>query len=139
MFKRILFAHNATPAAERALLYLEHLARQEEAEVIVLHVYQPPERYIANQGYDALLEQFEAVAYEVVNDTVSHLLASGITAEALVNIGTPAPTILQTARDEDVALIVLGTRGPSNVKDLLLGDVATEVLRNARCPVFLVP
>lgn len=34
---------------------------------------------------------------------------------------------------------VLGTRGPSIVSDLLLGDVSTEVLRYARCPVLLVP
>ncbi len=139
MFKRILFAHNATPAAERALLYLEHLARQEHAEVIVLHVYQPPERYIANQGYEALLEQFEAVAHEVVNDTVTHLQKAGITALAMVDTGSPAHTILETAREEDISLIVLGSRGPSNMTDILLGDVATEVLRHAQCPVFLVP
>ncbi len=139
MFKRILFAHNATPAAERALLYLEHLARLEHAEVIVLHVYQPPERYIANQGYEALLEQFEAVAHEVVNDTVAHLQKAGITALAMVDTGSPAHTILETAREEDISLIVLGSRGPSNVTDILLGDVATEVLRHAPCPVFLVP
>ncbi|MBN2004825.1 MAG: universal stress protein [Anaerolineae bacterium] len=139
MFKRILFAHNATPAAERALLYLEHLARQEHAEVIVLHVYQPPERYIANQGYEALLEQFEAVAHEVVNDTVNHLQKAGITALAMVDTGSPAQMILETAHEEDISLIVLGSRGPSNVTDILLGDVATEVLRHAQCPVFLVP
>jgi nucleotide-binding universal stress UspA family protein len=139
MFKRILFAHNATPAAERALLYLEHLARLENAEVIVLHVYEPPERYIANQGYDALLEQYDAVAQEVVNDTVIHLQNAGISALAMVSVGPPARTILERAHEESAALIVLGTRGPSNVTDLLLGDVATEVLRHARCPVFLVP
>ncbi len=139
MFKRILFAHNATPAAERALLYLEHLARLENAEVVVLHVYQLPDRYIANQGYNALVEQFEAVAHEVVNDTVSYLKKEGISALAMVDIGEPARVILQTAKDEDVALIVLGTRGPSSVTDILLGDVAMEVLRYARCPVFLVP
>lgn len=139
MFKRILFAHNATPAAERALLYLEHLARQEHAEVIVLHVYQAPERYIANQGYEALLEQFEAVAHEVVNDTVTQLQKAGVTALAMVDTGSPAHTILETAREEGVSLIVLGSRGPSNVTDILLGDVATEVLRHAQCPVFLVP
>ncbi|HNT77424.1 MAG TPA: universal stress protein [Anaerolineae bacterium] len=139
MFKRILFAHNATPSAERALLYLEHLAKQEEAEVLVLHVYQPPERYIANQGYTALLEQFESVAHEVVNDTVMHLRDAGITALAMVDTGTPAHVILRTAQEENVSLIVLGTRGPSSMADILVGDVTTEVLRHAHCPVFLVP
>ncbi|MEJ5308830.1 MAG: universal stress protein [Anaerolineae bacterium] len=139
MFKRILFAHNATPAAERALLYLEHIARMESAEVVVLHVYEPPERYVATQGYESLLQQLEAVAQEVVNDTVEHLQKAGISALGIIHAGAPAKTILETAQDEKASLIVLGTRGPSNVTDILLGDVSTEVLRYARCPVFLVP
>ncbi|HQE92488.1 MAG TPA: universal stress protein [Anaerolineae bacterium] len=139
MFKRILFAHNATPAAERALLYLEHLARLENAEVIVLHVYQLPERYMATQGYALLVEQLELVAQEVVNDTVEYLQKAGISAVGIIHAGVPARAILETAQEEKVSLIVLGTRGPSSMTDILLGDVSTEVLRHANCPVFLVP
>ncbi len=139
MFKRILFAHNATPASERALLYLEHMAQLEQAEVIVLHVYEAPERYIATQGYDGLLKQLALVAQEVVNDTVEYLHKNGITTHGIVEVGKPARVILETAQSENVTLIVLGTRGPSNVTDVLLGDVSMEVLRYARCPVFLVP
>jgi len=140
MFRRILFAHNGTPAAERALIYLEHLARLETAEVIVLHVYQPPDRYLATSGYEALVAQLEVVASEVVNDTVQLLQRGGVSAVGVVESGnSPASVIVETAADEDVSLIVLGTRGPSKFADLLLGDVSTEVLRNAHCPVFLVP
>lgn len=139
MFRRILFAHNATPAAERALLYLEHLARLESAEVVVLHVYELPERYLATQGYAPLVEQLEMVAQEVVNDTVEYLQKAGISALGIIHAGVPARTILETAQDEKVSLIVLGTRGPSNMTDILLGDVSMEVLRHASCPVFLVP
>jgi len=141
MFRRILFAHNATPAAERALIYLEHMARFEGASIIVLHVYPPPDRYTAMAGYAALVEQFEEVAHEVVNDTVEYLQKVGISAVGMVAADkSPAGVILQTADDEDVSLIVLGTRGgPTKVADILLGDVSTEVLRHARCPVFMVP
>ena len=140
MFRRILFAHNATPAAERALIYLEHMARQEEAEVIVLHVYQSLERYVATSGYAQLVEQLESVADEVVNDTVEYLQTAGVSAVGIVASGSStARVIVETAQDEDVSLIVLGTRGPTRVSDLLLGDVSTEVLRHAPCPVFLVP
>ncbi|MEA3396063.1 MAG: universal stress protein [Chloroflexota bacterium] len=139
MFKRILFAHNATPAAERAMLYLEHLARVERAEVLVLHVYQPPEQYTATQGYNALVESLESLAQEVVNDAVAHLQEEGLEARGKVQAGLPARVILETAQEDKISLIVLGTRGPSDMRDFLLGDVSTEVLRYARCPVFLVP
>ncbi len=139
MFKRILFAHNATPSAERALFYLEHFARLEEAEVIVLHAYQLPDRYMATSGYEALTQQFATVAQEIVDDVVEHLREAGLLARGITEAGVAARVILETARDEDVSLIVLGTRGPSSVKDVLLGDVSTEVVRYAPCPVFLVP
>lgn len=139
MLKRILFAHDATPAAERALPYLEHLARVEDGLVLVLHVYEPQDQYNTMQGYENMVASLEALAREVVDDAVAYLSAAGVQATGLVNAGPPAALILQTALEENVALIVLGTRGPSNVKDLLLGDVSTEVLRHARCPVLLVP
>jgi nucleotide-binding universal stress UspA family protein len=140
MFRKILFAHDGTPAAERAMIYLEHVARQEEAEVIVLHVYESPERYLATQGYQSLVDQLEAIASEVVADTVEYLQQAGVSAIGMVESGTsPAQMILETAADEDISLIVLGTRGPRKVADLVVGDVSMEVLRHARCPVFLVP
>jgi nucleotide-binding universal stress UspA family protein len=138
MFKRILFAHNGQPVAEKALPYLEHLARSEGAEVIVLHVYQPPEIYTAASGYEALLESWEALAHEVVDDTVNYLVEGGFNARGMVEAGDPARVILEIAREEDVSLIVLGTRAPSTVKDMLLGDVSTEVLRYARRPVLRI-
>jgi nucleotide-binding universal stress UspA family protein len=140
MFRRILFAHNATPAAERALIYLEHLARVEDAEVVVLHVYEPLERYAAHAGYSEMLEKLEMVAHEVVNDTVEYLQKAGAKALGIIESDTSAArVILETARDEEVSLIVLGTRGPSKMADILLGDVSTEVLRHAPCPVLIVP
>lgn len=139
MFAKILFAHDGGMLAERALVYLEHVARLEEAEVIVLHVYDPPERYSATDGYEALREQFESVAHEIVDDVVALLQERDVVARGLALAGDSARTIIETARHEDVALIVIGSRGPSNVAELMLGSVSVEVLRHAHCPVLVVP
>ncbi len=139
MFKRILFAYNGQPVAEKALPYLEHLARSDDAEVIVLHVYQPPDLYTAANGYEKLLETWEALAQEVVNDIVDYLQEANLNVKGRVEAGEPAAMILDVAHEADVSLILLGARGPSSVKDLLIGDVSTEVLRRARRPVLLVP
>jgi len=139
MFNRILFAHDGGMLAERAMVYLEHIARVEEAEVIVLHVYEPPQRYAAMDGYEALCAQYAAVAQEVVDDVVSYLEERGVTARGFVLSGDSAQAILETANREDVSLIVIGSRGPSSVAELMLGNVSTEVLRYAQCPVLVVP
>jgi len=45
MLRKILFANEGSPAADRALIYVEHLARLEGAEVVVIHVFEVPLRY----------------------------------------------------------------------------------------------
>ena len=139
MFKRVLFAHDASPAAEKTMPYLEHLARAEGAEILVLHVYQTPEQYASTAGYEQMVKSLEALGHAVVEDFVEYLAEGDFPARGLVRAGEPARVILETAQEEEVALIVLGTRGPASMKEMLLGDVSTEVLRYAHCPVLLVP
>jgi nucleotide-binding universal stress UspA family protein len=139
MFSKILFAHDGGMLAERALVYLEHVARVEEAHVIVLHVYQLPERYATIDGYDDLRSQYEQIAQEVVDDAVGYLQERDISAQGVTLPGDSARAILETAAQEDVSLIVIGSRGPSSMAELVLGSVSLEVLRNARCPVLVVP
>jgi nucleotide-binding universal stress UspA family protein len=125
--------------AERALVYLEHVARVEQAEVTVLHVYQLPERYATVEGYEALRAQYEVIGNEIVDDAVAQLQEREVNARGLVLPGDSARVILETAVQEEVSLIVIGTRGPSNMAELVLGSVSVEVLRHAPCPVLVVP
>jgi nucleotide-binding universal stress UspA family protein len=125
--------------AERALVYLEHVARVEKAEVTVLHAYDLPERYSATDGFEALRAQYELVAQEIVDDVVAHLQEREVAARGLALSGDSARVILETAAQEDASLIVIGSRGPSSMADLVLGSVSLEVLRHAHCPVLVVP
>ncbi len=49
-----------------------------------------------------------------------------------------ASSIVNYAENENVNLIVVGTRGKSGFKKLLLGSVASEVVTYAHCPVLVV-
>ncbi len=139
MFKTILFATDASTAAERALVYLEHLARVEQAKVYVFHAYEVPERYRTVEGFEALAEQFRKVAQAAVDDSVQVLRDAGVEAEGEIAEGAAAPAILEAAKRHNADLIVMGTRGPNNVAEMLLGSVSTQVLRYAPCPVLVIP
>jgi nucleotide-binding universal stress UspA family protein len=139
VFNRILFAHDGSMLAERALVYLEHVARVEKAEVVVLHAYDLPEQYSATDGFEALRAQYESVAQEIVDDVVAYLQERGIAARGRAQSGDSARVILETAAQEDISLIVIGSRGPSSMADLVLGSVSLEVLHHAHCPVLVVP
>ncbi len=52
--------------------------------------------------------------------------------------GRPADIIVQTAIDNQVDLIVMGSRGLGGVKQLFLGSVSDRVADEAPCPVLIV-
>jgi len=58
--------------------------------------------------------------------------------EVLVGTKSIANEILTYAANNDVDLIVVGTKGQSAFKKALLGSVASSVLTHATCPVMLV-
>jgi nucleotide-binding universal stress UspA family protein len=139
MFRKIVFANEGSPAADRALIYVEHMARRYEAEVIVVHAFEVPKRYITTDVYEELHTSFDKAGWAVVDDATQELERVGVLVRGVVREGSPARTILEVAEEENASLIVLGTRGPSSAAELLLGSVSAEVLRFARCPVMVVP
>ncbi len=56
-----------------------------------------------------------------------------------VAIGTPASVLLDLARDQEAAYLVLGSRGLGGMARMVLGSVSRAVLAAARCPVVIVP
>jgi nucleotide-binding universal stress UspA family protein len=138
MFSRILLATDGSPVVERMVIYAGHLARIEQAEVIVLHAYDPPARYADYEGYDLLLERYQAVAQTLVAETVDELIADGVQARGEVRAGPAAEVIIAAALEHEAMLIIMGTRGSSNLREML-GSVSTQVLRYAHCPVLEVP
>ena len=56
----------------------------------------------------------------------------------MVREGYPATAIEEEAERRDVDLIVMGTRGLSGLKHLLLGSIAERVVQKAHCAVLTV-
>ena len=52
--------------------------------------------------------------------------------------GTPTQTIIDTAGEQGVDLIILGTHGRTGLAHVLLGSVAEHVVRQGLCPVLVV-
>jgi nucleotide-binding universal stress UspA family protein len=79
---------------------------------------------VAKREFDALLKQ-RRLDTSVVS---THIL-----------IGRPDVEIVRFAEEQGADLIVMGTHGYGGVKRLLLGSVADHVVRQASCPVLIVP
>jgi glycine betaine transporter len=74
--------------------------------------------------------------------TLEGLDTNDANVERMVVVGVPFVEILKIARDLDLPMIVMGTRGRSSTQgaeDLLFGSTAEKVLRGTRIPVLCVP
>jgi universal stress protein A len=73
-------------------------------------------------------EQLEKLAQERIPATVR--------CKTIVTTGDPAEQVLETARDLDADLIVMGTHGRKGLGHLVLGSVAERVVRESPIPVL---
>ena len=93
----------------------------------------PPERRGA-------LESESQQQHETIAESSSRrLVAEGHQAETVVPFGDAAHQIISIAGQHGADLIVMGTRGNTGFKRLVLGSVARNVLTHAHCSVLVVP
>lgn len=73
-----------------------------------------------------------------VNDLLVISKQEGVRAEGLIVEGRPYEAIVESAREKDIDLIVMGSHGRTGMERLLMGSVTERVVGNADCPVLIV-
>jgi nucleotide-binding universal stress UspA family protein len=61
-----------------------------------------------------------------------------VTDEILIEPGAPAEIIVQTAKDQNCDLIVMGTHGQGIIAEVLIGSTAKRVVRQSPIPVLVI-
>jgi len=132
-FKALRFACDLAQKYGSALTLLHVVRGREIPEAVrefveIEHVDAPPEWVYEQVVADKVLGKAEQAARE-----------RGIqAAPKVVAHGDPAKAIVDVARDEGVDLVVMGTRGLSELKGLVVGSVAHKVSHFAPCTVITV-
>jgi nucleotide-binding universal stress UspA family protein len=138
-----LFPTDFSESCGEAMAYACELVNQFDAELHLLHVLHDlaatvpePELAIAMWG------DYQREMRESAERALKGLRCSGLREEKIaqrsVRLGSPANEIVEYAKDNDIDLIVIGTRGRSGLAHVLLGSVAERVVRHAPCPVLTV-
>jgi len=140
-FKTILVPHDFSDDANAALETALDLARRLGAEVHLLHSYQQPIDVITPYGVAipaGLLPEIRAAALARLRQIAERHAGSGVPLQVRVVEGSPSVAITDAAEQLRADLVVMGTRGLTGLRHLLLGSVAERTLRTARCPVLTV-
>lgn len=144
LFESILVPVDFSPHSAHAADVALSLATALGAEIHLLHVYGIPVGVAGPGIYDTALPadvliKLRDSAAQALDAEVGRLGGSGVKVTALVREGVPAASICESAEELGADLIVMGTRGLSGLKHVLLGSVAERTLRHAPCPVLAVP
>ena len=137
----ILVPIDFSPHAEAVLAWGSHLAEEHGSRVVLLHVYHLPVEFQQLEGA-YLPEDFWANVKAETEQSLARyaetLRARGLAVETVAREGYPATVIEEEAGRQQADLIVIGTRGLSGLKHLLLGSIAERVVQKAPCPVLTV-
>ncbi|MBR4694916.1 MAG: universal stress protein [Selenomonadaceae bacterium] len=137
MVKEILIPVDGSEGSDRAVAQAITMAEVCEAKLNFLYVANINQLAINACLSDAILEAVTK-AGNVILDRAMDLVPSGIEKEAFSETGSPAVVILEFATNNDIDLIVMGSRGLGIVKGVLLGSVSQYIVEQAKCPVMVV-
>jgi nucleotide-binding universal stress UspA family protein len=136
MFDRILVAIDGSAESSKTLPAAIEMAQRFGSAVTVVHIRE----HAKYEGSDVDLGP-DIAPERLVEDAVARFTSHGIDADGEIRRVRPGDTpeqIVKVAADAKVDLIVMGTRGMTEWKSMLLGGVANKVVHHAHCPVLLV-
>src|SRR5919198_2994178 len=133
LFSRILVAVDSSDCAMKAFECAIQLARVVNAKVFVVHVVQNPAMTAdALVSVSELKTSFKKHGSKLLDSLSSIAEAKfDMTVETILEEGDPQKAILDTAKKFNANIIVIGSRGLSQIKELLLGSVSHNVTEHA--------
>ena len=142
-YKTILVPVDGSETARRAVNAARELAGG-GVEVIVLSVavdrdVMPSERMATGHiSRKDIQDDRRQQAAGVAQEAAKILQDAGITAKDEVATGDPAHCIIERARELDTPLVVIGRRGLTGFRELIMGSVSNKVVHYADCPVLVI-
>ena len=139
--QRILVPVDFSDHTPALLEWATHLAEEHASSLILLHAYHLPVEFQQLEGAYLPADFWASVkaeAQEQLGELAKGVKERGIEVETVVCEGYAATVIVEEAALRDADLIVIGTRGLSGLKHMLLGSIAERVVQKASCPVLTV-
>ena len=137
MFSKILVAIDGSQSAKRAFEQSIFLAAKCDSKLDVVHVV-PCEFGGDSVNTFELVEELKNKGKKILEQCKKIAVKKKISIKTFSDLGDPAKIIIEIAKNNDYDLIVMGSRGRSAFKELLLGSVTQKVAHHANCPVMVV-
>ena len=137
MYHKILLAFDGSPDGREAVVQAENLALACGATVHLLAIIDPSESMLIVEAMSFIPDNQRFVIQAVVDEGVKRLRGAGCTAAGELKYGKPTEQIIQSAREINADLIVVGHRDQGTLARWLNGSVGESILHQPPCSVLV--
>ena len=130
VYKKILVTIDCSPVDDAILRHVAALARQNDAQVYLLHVV-----HSHTLDQDRALREQAQMCLETYRAT---LQAQGVQAHLAIRSGEPDTEILDEIGAKDYDLVAMATHGHTFLGDLLFGSVSHSLKHKIGIPLLLL-
>ena len=145
--KKIMVAVDLSDYALPTVQYVHELAMALGAGIILVNIFNVRDVRAIRGVFDI---QDAAVGEKLIYDKLENrreMVAKlaeragvqDMVVQHIVQIGVPHQALLKVIKQEKPDLIVMGTKGRSNLTDVLVGSCARKIFRRSPIPVLLLP
>jgi nucleotide-binding universal stress UspA family protein len=143
LFEKILVPVDGSVHSARALENAIQIAKKFDGRITLIHAYSTqivdlPEAYAHLESTPKIIEVSMQAGANLLADATAKAKAEKVQVETLLKEGHAVRAILDACKKSKFDLIVIGARGLSTVKEILLGSVSHGITTHARCPVLVV-
>ncbi len=141
-YSTILVAIDFSDSSDNAFQHALSIARKYSAKLIVLHVINEPVDlrgfYVPHISFEKLEEEIEEGAKKMMDTFCAQHLNDYADYESVIVSGLPYEQVIDTAREKNADLIVMGTHGRTGLDHVLFGSTAAKVVRKSPIPVLTI-
>jgi nucleotide-binding universal stress UspA family protein len=137
-FRHILCPVDFSERSKAIRPYVKAFVEKFNAKLTLLNAIEipPPEMYGVDQSFPVMLD-FASLEPRLLERLKSY--SDWPNTARVVQMGDPAITIVDYARENQVDLIMMPTHGYGRFRSLLLGSVVSKILHDVDCPVWTAP
>lgn len=135
--KKIMIPLDGSPLSERPLIPASKLAKASGATLLLLRIQEPSSLKFDEELKDQVAQFKDDTAQKYLNDVAKKDILQDVQREILTVKGPVAETIIDSAAENDVDLIVMSSHGRSGISRWVYGSIAEKVLRHAPCATII--
>lgn len=137
-FDNILVPVDGSEYSLKALEKAIQIAKKFDGKITLINVYSVSSFKITPKQVYNTVVKFQKAGELILSEAKKKTMDEKVPVETLLKEGHIVEEILKTAREGKFDLIVMGARGLSTVREILLGSVSHGIILHASCPVLLV-